>query len=94
MLNDWEQAQLADIGRRLRADRSLGRVITGPTRRERRWLLLRRHFYPAGYLLCAVTYMILATGTNQVRTMVGAVVVGIAVWLVAELRAAAPPRSS
>jgi len=85
-LNDWEERQLAAIERELRSDKELGRVLAPPTRHERRWLAFRRRFYPVGYLFCALTYMAAALGSSQRNTLVAAYLVGIAFWLVIEIR--------
>ena len=85
-MNAWEERQLAGIERALGSDPALARVLGAPTTRERRRLVLRRHFYPTGYLACALTYMVAATSRDQLTTMAGALVVGLAVWLVLEVR--------
>ena len=87
MLNDWEERQLADIEHGLSSDRALQRVLAAPTRRERRWHVLRRRFYPAGYLASALAYEVAAMGGAQLRTTGSAVLVVLAAWLVLELRA-------
>jgi hypothetical protein len=85
MLSKWEQRRLADIGRQLRSDKALRRVLAGPTGRERLWLAVRRRFYPTGYLVCALTYMLLAMGASQLLTLAGTFVVAPAVWVVLEV---------
>lgn len=87
MLSDWEEQQFARIEHELGSDKALARVLAAPTERERRWLVVRRHFYPAGYLACAFVYMVLAMGGAQLVTLLGALLVAFVVWIVIEVRA-------
>ena len=88
MLDDWEERQLADIGRELSADGELHRVLAAPSGRERRRLALERRFYPVGYVLCALAYMTAAVGSDQRPLLIAAYVVAIAFWVVIEVRVA------
>lgn len=87
MLDDWEAQELAAIERELSSDPTLVRSLAGPTRRERRWCTLERHFYPTGYLLAATAYMLAALGGGQRQVVVEAALIAVAVWLVLEVRA-------
>lgn len=85
MLSDWEEEQLAEMELDLRADKALERVLRAPSPFERRWLAVKAQFYPVGFLLCAMTYMVLAGGASQVTILVGAGLTGLAAWVVIEL---------
>jgi hypothetical protein len=86
MLEDWEARELASIEQGLRSDPGLVRRLAGPTRRERRWCRLERRFYPRGFLLGAVVYMLLALGGGQLPLVLESSGVGLAVWVVLEAR--------
>jgi hypothetical protein len=87
MLDDWEAKELAAIERELSSDRALVRSLAGPSRRERRWCRLEQRFYPRGFLLCAVVYMLMALGSGQLPLVLESAAVGLAVWVVLEARA-------
>ena len=86
MLEDWEAEELADIARGLSSDPVLVRRLAGPTRRERRRRSLERRFYPHGFLVCAVVYMLAAMDGGQVPLVLESVGAGLAVWVVLEAR--------
>lgn len=86
MLEDWEAEELADIERGLSSDPALVRRLAGPTRRERSWCRLQRRFYPRGFLVCAVVYMLAALDGGQLLVVLESVGVGLAVWVVLEAR--------
>ena len=88
MLEDWERRELASIESELRSDAELARILSPPRRRERWWLAFRRHFYPQGFLLCAIAYMLMALGEAFVATLVQAALVGVAAWTVIAVSAA------
>ena len=90
MLNDWEERRLAAIEHELSSDKELGRVLAGPTRWERTRLAVECRFYPAGYLLGAVTYATVAVGSSQRATLALAYLIAIVSWLVVEVRLLRP----
>lgn len=89
-MNEWEARELAGIEEELGADTRLAHVLAGPTRRERRWAFLRRRFYPAGFLLCALAYELASMSGAQTVTLLGAVAALLTAWIVAEVRALSP----
>jgi hypothetical protein len=86
MLSDWEEQQLAEMEGDLLADKALERMLRAPSRHEQRWLVFRRRFYPVGYLLCALTYMVAVGAKSQPMILAGAGLAGSAAWLVIEVR--------
>jgi hypothetical protein len=88
MLSDWEEHRLAEIVEELGSDRALGRVLAAPSRGERLWLFFKAHFYPVGYVLCALGFMVMAMGHDQWVTLAWAVLVAFVSWMVVEWRAA------
>jgi hypothetical protein len=88
MLEEWEQRELASIEGTLRSDSDLARILAPPRPLERHWLMFRRRFYPHGFLLCSVGYMLLGLDGALVGLVIQAVLVGIAGGLVIALSVA------
>jgi hypothetical protein len=87
MLEDWEQRELWAIEYELSTDEELAGLLAGPTDRQLWWLAACRHFYPAGYLACAVAYMLFSISSTHLASMAGAGLAGVAACLVGLVRA-------
>lgn len=87
MLNEWEERQLAEIEGQLGSDKHLGRVLAGPSGVGRARLRVRRIFYPAGYLSCALAYMVASMSGGQRGTVGWALLVLLVAWLALEVHA-------
>jgi hypothetical protein len=88
MLEDWERRELAIIETELRADAELARVLAPPGRLERHLLAFRRHFYPRGFLVCAIVYMVIALEGAFTGTLIQAALLGAVAWVAIALSAA------
>ena len=87
MLDDWERQQLSGIERELSTDRSLSRVLAPPNKGQCRRVAFRGRFYPTGYFVCALTYVVMAMGAGQRLLLGGALTAGLTTWIIVEVRA-------
>jgi hypothetical protein len=91
-LDDWEWHHLAEIERELSSDRWLVREMAALSRPQQPPGFWRR-CYPAGYLMAAVTYMLLSMTGDAARSLGWTMVVLLAIWACDQMRRARRERS-
>lgn len=91
MLSDWERRQLEGIERDLRADASLTKLLSDPSLARRSYLVFLHWFYPHGYLVCALVYMLLSLPREFLQLPGALLVIGGLTWLILTPRVL-PPR--
>jgi hypothetical protein len=79
----------SDIEHELAADQSFARGFALPSARRERFSRWAQYFYPGGYLGCVLMYMCFATNGAQFGIIGGAILLGMAAWVVVEARVCA-----
>jgi len=94
VLSDWERQQLLEIERELSSDASLAHELAKLSGQGHGLPGFWQRFYPVGYLLSAVTYMLMSMAGTAAKGLGGTLVVVWTVWVAEQLRRSMQQRSA